>query len=187
MLQFSVARSLRPSHGERRLLLWDVALSDPLFATLTLISALGTGLIAGVFFAFSSFVMKALGRLPAAQGIAAMQSINVVVINPAFLGTFFGTGLLCLILAALVVARWGAPEVVYTLAGSVIYIAGSILVTVFGNVPLNNALARVAPTSDEGAKLWARYLKTWTMWNSVRTAASLAACASFIMALARAG
>lgn len=162
-------------------------MSDPLFATLTLIAALGAGLIAGVFFAFSSFVMKALGRLATAQGIAAMQSINVAVINPAFLGTFFGTGALSLVLAGLAVARWGAPEAVYALAGGLIYVAGSILATVFGNVPLNNALARIAPASEEGAKLWARYLKTWTMWNSVRTAASLAACACFIVALSRAG
>jgi len=53
-----------------------------LLLALTLLSALGSGLIAGAFFAFSTFVMGALGRLPAAHGIAAMQSINVVVINP---------------------------------------------------------------------------------------------------------
>ena len=46
-----------------------------LFA-LTFISALSCGLMAGVFFAFSPFVMNGLARLPAQQGIAAMQFIN---------------------------------------------------------------------------------------------------------------
>ncbi len=45
---------------------------------------LGSALVGGVFFAFSSFVMKALARVPSPEGIAAMQSINVVVINPSF-------------------------------------------------------------------------------------------------------
>lgn len=61
----------------------------------TVLSALGCGLMAGVFFAFSTFVMKALGALPPAQGIAAMQSINVAVINRWFMAAFFGTALLC--------------------------------------------------------------------------------------------
>ncbi len=67
-------------------------MSDGLLRILTLISALGCGLVAGVFFAFSTFVMKALDRLPPAQGMTAMQSINVVVINPWFMTAFFRNG-----------------------------------------------------------------------------------------------
>jgi uncharacterized membrane protein len=66
---------------------------------LTLVSALGFWLTAGVFFAFSVFVMKALASLPPAQGIAAMQTINVTVPNPWLLGTFFGTAVACILLA----------------------------------------------------------------------------------------
>ena len=57
---------------------------------------LGAALIGGVFFAFSSFVMKALSRVPSAESIAAIQPINVVVINPSFLGSFIGTAMLSL-------------------------------------------------------------------------------------------
>jgi uncharacterized membrane protein len=56
--------------------------------TLTLLSVLGSGLVAGAFFAFSTFVMKALAALPAPQGVSAMQSINVVVLNRWFLAPF---------------------------------------------------------------------------------------------------
>jgi uncharacterized membrane protein len=55
-------------------------------------SALGCGLVAGLFFAFSNFVMKSLARLPSDQGIAAMQNINVDVLNRWFFVVFFGTG-----------------------------------------------------------------------------------------------
>jgi uncharacterized membrane protein len=71
---------------------------DSLRFALTLLSALGCGLMAGVFFAFSAFVMNALARLPPPQGIAAMQSINVAVINPWFFVAFFGTAAACVVL-----------------------------------------------------------------------------------------
>ncbi|MDP3329696.1 MAG: hypothetical protein Q8S60_15520, partial [Parvibaculum sp.] len=58
---------------------------------LTLLAALGSGIVAGIFYGFSSFIMGALGKLAPHEGIAAMQSINVVVINPAFFAAFFGT------------------------------------------------------------------------------------------------
>jgi len=156
---------------------------DDLIFTLTLISALGCGLIAGAFFAFSSFVMKALGRLPAAQGIAAMQSINIVVINPWFMTALFGTALACVALAVLSLLEWEEPESVYRLAGSALYLVGTILVTIAFNVPRNDALAAAAPDGDDSADLWRRYVGEWTAWNHVRTAAALVAAALFTVAL----
>jgi uncharacterized membrane protein len=148
----------------------------------TLLSALGCGLIAGAFFAFSTFVMKALGNLPSAQGIAAMQSINVVVINPWFMTAFLGTGLVCVIVFIASLLRWQNPVTLYLLAGSVLYLVGTVLVTMVFNVPRNDALAAVAPATPEAATLWASYLSTWTAWNHVRTIAALAASALFIAA-----
>jgi len=149
----------------------------------TFAAALGSGLVAGIFFAFSTFVMGALGRLPQAAGISAMQSINVVVINPVFLSVFMGTALLSVVLTIAALIGWISPRSLYLLAGSVLYVGGCFLVTMLCNVPLNNALAAVAPDSADGAKLWARYLTEWTNWNSVRTAASLIASIFFILAL----
>ncbi|MET0378686.1 MAG: hypothetical protein ABW049_06795, partial [Spongiibacteraceae bacterium] len=65
---------------------------------LVVIAALGCALVGGVFFAFSTFVMKALAQLPTVHSITAMQRINVVVLNPLFLGAFIGTTLLCVVL-----------------------------------------------------------------------------------------
>jgi uncharacterized membrane protein len=145
--------------------------------------ALGCGLVAGAFFAFSTFVMKALGRLPAPHGIAAMQSINIVVINSWFMTALFGTALLCVIVFAAALRGWQDPAAPYLLAGSALYLAGTVLVTMLFNVPRNNALAAVSPQTPEAATLWRDYLSSWTFWNHVRTIAALAACALLVAAL----
>lgn len=149
----------------------------------TLLGAIGSGLMAGFFFAFSVCVMKALGKLPPEQGIVAMQSINVVVINPVFLTIFLGTGLVCAVGIFASLTRRQDSGTVCVLAGSALYLVGSILVTMVFNVPRNNALAAIAPSSAEGAKLWASYLSSWTAWNHVRTMASLAAAAFLTIGL----
>lgn len=149
----------------------------------TFLAALGSGVVGGLFYAFSSFVMTALGRLPAEQGIAAMQSINVAVLNPWFFSAFFGTAAACLVVVVLALVGDGETANVWLLLGSTLYLAGCILVTIVCNVPLNNELARVSAESAEGAEVWTRYLRVWTWWNHVRTAASLAAMAAFFAAL----
>lgn len=157
-------------------------MTDGLLYALTLFSALGAGLIAGVFFAFSSFVMTALARIPPAQGIAAMQSINVIVLNPLFLVPFFGTAAACAALAVYSLLSWHKPGAGCMLLGSLLYLAGTVLVTGVFNVPLNNALAAVDPVSADGAGVWVGYGKSWTAWNHVRTAAALAAAALLTIA-----
>jgi uncharacterized membrane protein len=156
---------------------------DGLLFALTLFAALGCGLMAGVFFAFSTFVMKALARLTPAEGIAAMHAINVAAINPLFLGVFIGTGAACVLAMIVSLTQWDKPGAVYLLAGSAFYLVGTFLVTVVFNVPLNNSLAAVTPAGRNGAQQWASYLSRWTAWNHVRTAAALAAAASLTIAL----
>ncbi len=150
---------------------------------LVLPSILGCGLMAGTFFAFSVFVMRALARLPAPQGIAAMQSINVVVLNPMFLGVFVGTGILCGVLGIHSLVTWSQPGTSWLLGGCLLYLVGNLVVTGIGNVPLNNALAVVDPTSPEAPKSWGDFLASWGAWNHVRTATAAAAMASLVLGL----
>jgi uncharacterized membrane protein len=145
----------------------------------TLLCALGSGVIAG----FSVCVMKALGSLPPPQGIAAMQSINVVVINRWFLAVFMGTALVCVLVSVASVVSWRVPTSPCLLAGSLLYLVGSVLVTMRFNVPRNDALAAATPHGTEAARLWLDYLSTRTSWNHVRMAASFAAAAMFSVAL----
>ncbi|MDZ8069766.1 MAG: anthrone oxygenase family protein [Nostoc sp. DedQUE08] len=148
---------------------------DNLRFPLTLFTALGCALVAGVFFAFSTFVMNALARLQPKEGIIAMQSINITAINPLFMLALFGTAMACIFLAISSVLKWHQPGAAYLLVGSLLYLIGTVLVTIAFNVPLNDALAIAKPDSTEGANLWAKYLTNWTFWNHVRTIAALAA------------
>jgi uncharacterized membrane protein len=157
----------------------------PILLILTFLAALGAGLVAGFFLAFSATVMWALERQPSPAGIAAMQTINVVVLNPIFLGVFFGTAILSLVLDIVALVRWLEPGSGYLLAGSLLYFVGTFLVTLVFNVPLNNRLAAVNPDSTEGKAVWTHYLRVWTAWNHVRTVAPLAAAACFILAIAQ--
>jgi uncharacterized membrane protein len=148
--------------------------------SLKLFSVLGCGLIAGVFFAFSTFVMKALAQQPPSQGIAAMQSINITVINPWFMTAMLGTAVACLFLVVFALLTWYQPGAAYLFIGSLLYLIGTVLVTMVCNVPLNDALAIADPNSTDGATLWARYLIDWTFWNHVRTIAAIAAFDEFV-------
>ncbi|MGG6295633.1 DUF1772 domain-containing protein [Leptolyngbya sp. AN02str] len=150
---------------------------------LKLIAALGCGLIAGVFFAFSTFVMKALAQQPPAQGIATMQSINVTVINLWFMLAFLGTSVVCLVFMVSSLFQWQQSGSAYLLVGALFYLLGCFGVTMVFNVPLNNALAVADPNSTEGANLWARYLTDWTFWNHIRAIAAFIAAALLTVAL----
>jgi uncharacterized membrane protein len=150
---------------------------------LLLFAAVGSGLNAGVFFAFSIFVMPALARLQPPQGIAAMQSINITAINPLFMFALLGTALACLLLAVSVLFKWQQSSAAYLLVGSLLYLIGTIGVTIACNVPLNDALAIAKPDSAESSTLWARYLTDWTFWNHVRTIAAIAAAIFFSLSL----
>jgi uncharacterized membrane protein len=149
----------------------------------TFAAAVGAGLVAGIFYAFSSFVMAALGRLPAAQGIEAMQAINVVVINRSFMLAFFGTAVLCCGLLVAAHLRWNDGSGRLLLLGSLLYLVGTVGVTMAFNVPLNNVLAASRSETAEAASLWAHYLERWTMWNTVRTVASAASMILLVVAL----
>lgn len=156
---------------------------DRLFFALTFAAALGTGLIAGVFFAFSTFVIQALVRLPSAQGLAAMQSINLAVINPWFLLPFLGASAACLSLGAGAIWQWSRPGSAWLLGGSLLYLIGTLGVTIACNVPRNEALAAIVATETGSVAVWLRYVQEWTFWNHVRTLAALMAAGCLTWAI----
>jgi uncharacterized membrane protein len=156
---------------------------DGLLFALTLSAVVTSGLVGGVFFAFSNFVMQALGRLRPSEGAAAMQAINITVINPVFMTALFGMGPLSLALAGWGLVDLDEPYAGWLIAAGAIYVIGEIVVTGAYHVPRNNALARVNPESEEGGHVWRTYLVEWTRGNHIRTVAGLAACALFAVAL----
>ena len=158
-------------------------MTDAILTVLLWFSAIGCGMMAGIYFAFSTFIMRALASIPQASGAGGMQAINRVILKSSFIPLFMGTTLACVVLAGLALLRLGERGAAAVLAGGVVYVIGMFVCTMLLNVPLNNALDAVDAASPEATPVWTRYLKDWVRWNHVRTIASAVACALFIAAL----
>jgi uncharacterized membrane protein len=151
--------------------------------TLTVGAAVGAGVVAGVLFTFSAFVMPALRRLRPADGLGAMQAINVTAVTPAFMAALFGTATASLALGVVAVLRWGMSFAVPLAVGSIAYLGGVVAVTAGFHVPRNNALATIDPSSPDAADRWSAYHRMRTRGNHVRTAAGVVAAAAFVWAI----
>ncbi len=151
--------------------------------TVAFLGALSSGLMAGVFFAFSNFVMKALARLPAPHGMAAMQSINATVLNPGFLGTLLLAAGVSVVGLGTAVVGWDQPGAFFLALGGLLFMGGSLFVTAAFNVPRNEALAGVAQDDPDQPGIWCRYLAGWTAWNHVRTIAAIGAAGMYCAAM----
>jgi len=150
--------------------------------TVTVAGAIGAALVGGVFFAFSAFVMPALRRLPAAQGISAMQSINRTAVTAPLMLALFGTAVLSGIAIVWALRSWGQAAAPWMLAGGLAYLA-AVAITIVANVPLNDSLAGLDPASAGAPVQWAGFVTRWTAWNHLRGAGAAAGSLAFILAL----
>lgn len=154
-----------------------------LLFVLTVAAAVGSGLMAGLFGAFSTFLMRSLAEIPRPMGAIAMRRINVVIIRPSFLVVFMGTAIVS---AATLVVGWddlGAARPA-AIVGAGAYIVGCLLVTIARNVPLNDRLEAVDPAGPDADAMWDVYLSDWVRWNHVRSVATLVATIAWILAAA---
>jgi uncharacterized membrane protein len=150
--------------------------------TLTLIAAVGAATAGGVFFAFSGFVMPALKRLPAAQGIAAMQSMIVTAVRPPLMILLFGTALTSVVLGVHALFDLGDRRQQLILAAGVVYLTGCIVVTGAFHVPRNDSLARLDPDAASSVQAWHTYLSQWTAGNHIRALAGIVAGVLYVLA-----
>ena len=148
---------------------WDV---------LTAATTIGSGLLAGVFFAFSAFVMSGLQRLPDPAGPAAMRSINVTAQRPPLMIALFGVSALCVAMIVRSLSTWSRPGAGWLLAGAALTVAGALGVTALVNVPLNDRL-------EAGTISWSRFLAGWDPANHARTVLCLAGCALLLVGAIR--
>lgn len=145
---------------------------------LTLVAILGSGLVAGTFFAFSTFVMPALASRPASEAIPAMQEINVLAVRTFFIAVFLGTAAASLTLLVVGFMDVGGARTILSIAGAVSYLLG-FLVTAAFNVPRNNFLADKKAGDADAERIWNDYYAAWTKWNHVRTVLCSIACLFF--------
>ncbi|MFF6801474.1 MULTISPECIES: DUF1772 domain-containing protein [Streptomyces] len=153
------------------------------YVVLAVLGALTTGLMAGVFCAFSVLVMRGLAALPPAQGVTAMNAINASAMTPVFVVLFLGSAALCAVITVVTFVLWPDHGTARLLVGSALYLCGAFGVTVVANVPRNETLMRKEPGTPEAVAYWPVYLREWTRWNHVRTLASAASAAVYLLAL----
>lgn len=154
---------------------------------LLVITAVTAALMAGLFYAYSCSVNPGLGRLPDAAYLAAMQSINRAILNPVFFVGFMGPVFLLPLSTWLVFREGMQPAGWWLLAATVTYLLGVFGVTMAGNVPLNNALDKVA--LGDSAALAAhrvRFERPWNRLNTVRTVCAIATVTLVIVACLKA-
>ena len=142
----------------------------------------GAGLITGLLFAFSNFVMRALAELPADKGMFAMNQVNEKIINPVFMLFFLGTPVLCAYITFMAINGLSEPGHIFLLTGALAYLVGPFGITMLFNVPLNNQLA----TTDLSAanEAWPQYQQRWQRWNHVRTYIGVVSIVFLAMGLA---
>ena len=157
--------------------------ADDILFALTALGGLGAALVAGVLFAFSSFVMPGLKRLPASEGIAAMQAINITAVTPAFMSAFIGAAVMSLVLGGWGLARLGEAEGRWLLAGAAAYLVGAFILTVAYHIPRNNRLAELDAAAPASAEYWGTYLRAWVAMNHLRTGAAVVALGCWVAAL----
>jgi uncharacterized membrane protein len=156
---------------------------DGLPRTLTIVAVVATGLMAGVFLAFSTFVMPGLRRASDDAGLRAMQGINKAApASPVFVIFLVGTAVLGVGLAVWALTDLDEPAAPYLLAGAVLYLA-TIVITAAYHIPRNDALGLVDPSSAGAADAWHGYYGGWVLWNHVRTLAPTAAMVAYVLAL----
>ncbi len=150
---------------------------------MTIFVVVMSGTLAGIYFIFSNTIMKALADMEPAVGITVMQKINKIIINPGFMLLFMGAPVLSVYL---VYAGW-FKEVgdasLLLIIGGILIIVGNFILTATGNVPLNNELDAVDPNSENGKRVWKKYLSRWVLLNTIRSYATAFAAGVLIVAV----
>ncbi|XLS29016.1 DUF1772 domain-containing protein [Flavobacteriaceae bacterium M23B6Z8] len=135
-----------------------------------------TGLTAGLCFTWSNAVTPGIGRLNDFGFLSAFQEMNRAIINPSFILVFFGPLMLLFLNAYL--HRNNTLSFWLFLIAALLFFLGVILVTLFGNVPLNEMLNKTnleKLTQLELKELRNTFEKPWNSWHTIRTITSFLA------------
>jgi len=154
------------------------------FLFLTQFAIIAYALVGGVFLAFSDFIMRSLALTGGHGGLEAMQIINREVFRWIFMALFLGMAVVSLIFVGFGAFAPTGPSGTLILLAGLVYLVGCFGVTVFFNVPMNEALAGMEVSSDTTRDYWLQvYVPRWTFWNSVRTIASAVSAALLLFGL----
>ncbi|OAO03526.1 DUF1772 domain-containing protein [Parasphingorhabdus sp.] len=136
----------------------------------------------GVFKAFSEFVMKGLLNAKPASGIESMQQINKSVIRTEFVAALFAITIFSIAFAIYGMFALDGTASLIINAAALVYLCSVFLMTLFGNVPMNNRLESLDLTAPESIEYWKYYGRAWTRLNHVRSFGSIMAAGLYIIA-----
>jgi len=146
-----------------------------------MVLGLTSALVAGVFGAFSSFIMRGLLQATTAAGIGAMQQINITVLHSSFLYAFFVLVPASIGLAIFASIYGAGTATLPIVAAATIYVVTVLIVTIFGNVPMNERLSKLDSATVDATEYWLVYGKVWTRWNHLRTLGCCATAACYLL------
>lgn len=137
-----------------------------------------TGLSAGLCFTWTNAITPGIGRLDDLRYLLSFQEMNRSIINPMFIITFFGPSILGII--GLIAFRGASREIIGVLIVAIaIYFLGVVLVTIFGNVPLNNILDATELSSANRVDLKTLRDLFELKWNRLHVIRTISAVVSF--------
>ncbi len=144
--------------------------------------ALWSAVIGGVFSAFSEFVMSGLQQTQPSGGIEAMQHINRTVIKTQFVAGILLIGPFSILLSLYSLLTFEGVALIPLIMAPLVYLPTVLLITMFGNVPMNNRLERLDHGSLEAEIYWRQYGRFWTKLNHIRTLGSVLTAILYIIA-----
>ena len=157
---------------------------DTAFLLLILFAVIAYALVGGIFLAFSDFIMRSLVLTGGHGGIEAMQVINREVFRWVFMALFLGMAAVSLIVAGYAAFGLSGPAGKLIMLAGLVYLIGCFAVTVFINVPMNEALAGMEVSLETTRDYWSQtYVPRWTFWNSVRASACVASALLLLVGL----
>ncbi|MEM6384539.1 MAG: anthrone oxygenase family protein, partial [Pseudomonadota bacterium] len=101
-----------------------------------------------------------------------------------FMALFLGMAAVSLVVVGYGAFGVSGPAGTLIMMAGLVYLVGTFGVTVFFNVPMNEALAGMEMSSRTTRDYWLQtYVPRWTFWNTVRTFASAASAALLLFGL----
>ena len=149
--------------------------------SILLLTTLSLGLMAGLFYSWSISVTPGLKGVGDENYLQAFQSMNRAILNPAFFIFFMGLVILLPLLCYLYYKSPVSAEFWYILSATILYMAGIMAVTFFGNVPLNNTLEVLQIESMSPEQMASFRLGFESKWNNLNMIRTICSSLSFVL------
>ncbi len=153
--------------------------------TILIVTTLFSGLMAGLFYAWSISVTPGLAKISDVGYLQAFQSMNRAILNPVFFIVFFGLIVLLPALCYLYYQSTEGNQLLFIASATGLYLFGVMAITIFGNIPLNNTLEVLQiefMTPDQMDLFRQGFERKWNNFNTIRTICSSLALLSLVIA-----